>query len=67
MIINHPEITVVGLQPELQIFFGVTNLGTPVWGRLDATGSATEIHPLYVRSNHTNILTKIAEAVNSGI
>lgn len=62
-IYNHPEISIVELQPELEIFVGVTNIGTPVWGRLDREGNATEIHPLYVRNNHSNVVYKISEAI----
>lgn len=65
LIKNHPEIRIVNMQDDLGVFYGVTNVGTPVWGRLDALGNATEIHPLYVRNNHSNIIAFIAEAMTN--
>lgn len=56
---NYPKIKLVDFNKELDVFYGVTELGSPVWGRLDSNDNATEIHPLYVRNNHSNIINTI--------
>jgi len=56
---NYPKIKFVDFNKDLDVFYGVSELGSPIWGRLDNDGNATEIHPLYVRNNHSNFINAI--------
>jgi len=57
-ITNYPNIKYVESNITLGVFYGVTDLGVPVWGRFDEGMHASEVHPLYVRNLHTNIIGK---------
>lgn len=50
---------------ELDVFYAITEYGTPVWGRLDEHNNATEIHPLYVRNQHSNFIAAIQTVYNN--
>jgi len=64
-IVNYPKIKYLDYHKELDVFYGVTEFGTPVWGRLDANSNATEIHPLYVRNQHSNFIAAIQSVYKS--
>lgn len=62
---NYPKIKYINYHKDLDVFYGVTDVGSPVWGRLDNEGNATEVHPLYVRNKHTNFISATESQMES--